>query len=136
MKRFIFGAIGLALAAMTLAPAPTAALENDETAIEIYVVNSHIVPVRIFAQDADGRLHSLGRIAAGDILSVDVPAEIAADEYRLKFVPAPTDAWSPVNDVAAIKTVPLSRDRVRQVTVWIEPTLEQSGVDIITATPN
>jgi hypothetical protein len=132
MKRFIGGAFALALIA-TLAPTPAAASNPEDTdGIEIYVVNSHTVQVRAFAEDIDGRLHSLGVIARGDVATLEVPADVAEAEYRLKFVPAPVDVWSPVSDRAAILTNPISRDRVSQVTVWIEASLERSGVEFTT----
>jgi hypothetical protein len=132
MKRFIGGAFALALLA-TLAPAPAAAGSPESDEIEIYVVNSHVVPVRVFVEDAEGQLHSLGRIASGEVSPVEVPAEIAGSEYRLKFVPAPIDVWSPVSDDVALKTRPLSSDEVRLVTVWIEPELERSDVEVLEA---
>ena len=132
MKRFIGGAFALALLA-TLAPAPAAAADTHSDEIEIYVVNSHTVPVRVFVEDVEGRLHSLGRVASGEVSPVDVPAEIAGSEYRLKFVPAPIDVWSPVSDDSALKTGFLSSEKVRLVTVWIEPELESSEVEILEA---
>lgn len=130
MNRIIGGAFALALATAVAAPAPASASNPDTDEIEIFVVNSHTVPVRVFAEDTEGRLHSLGMIQRGEVTSVDVPEELASSEYRLKFVPAPLDVRSSVSPEDALKTATLSRDRVRQVTVWIEPTLDSSDVEI------
>ena len=39
---------------------------SDEITTEIYVMNNHLADVRVYAEDAAGRLHSLGRVARGD----------------------------------------------------------------------
>ncbi len=130
MNRMITGAFALALATAVAAPAPAAGSNPENDEIEVYVVNSHTVPVRVFAEDAEGRIHSLGLVQRGAVTSVEVPAKLASTEYRLKFVPTPVDAFSSVSAEDALKTALLSSDRVRQVTVWIEPTLDLSDIEI------
>ena len=113
--------------------APISAAETGEPEVgydtEIYVMNNHLSDVRVYVEDAEGRLHNLGRVARGAFRHVDVPAEVSAHDYRIKVFPA-TTAWSPIPDDFGIKTSPLSNDRDRQVTMWLEADLTQSIVEI------
>ena len=131
MNRFLNTALAVAAGATLLAPSASAAETPDRDGIEIYVVNSHHVPVRVFAEDLDGRLHSLGRIARGDVSTVQVPESVASQAYRLKFVPAPSDVWSPVSDLTSLKTAPLDPAQIQRVTVWIESSLDLSEIDVV-----
>ena len=102
MKGMTRVALMLALAAVTAAPA-TAAEPEARNDTEIYVVNNHLADVRVFAEDAEGRLHSLGRVARGQLRTMEVPEEIAGQDYRIKVFPA-TPVWSPIPDDFGIKT--------------------------------
>ena len=128
MKGMTRVALMLALAAVTAAPA-TAAEPEARNDTEIYVVNNHLADVRVFAEDAEGRLHSLGRVARGQLRTMEVPEEIAGQDYRIKVFPA-TPVWSPIPDDFGIKTSPLNNDRDRSVTMWLEADLTQSLVEI------
>ena len=128
MKGMTRVALMLALAAVTAAPA-TAVEPEARNDTEIYVVNNHLADVRVFAEDSEGRLHSLGRVARGQLRTMEVPEEIAATEYRIKVFPA-TPVWSPIPDDYGIKTSPLKSDRDRSVTMWLEADLTQSLVEI------
>ena len=128
MKRV---ALSMVLAAVAAVPASAATtVEPDEAQdTEIYVINNHLVDVRVFVEGADGRLHSIGRVARGDLRRIEVPAECQDGEYRIKVFPT-SPVWSPVPDDYGVKTNPLSNERDRQVTVWLEADLSQSLVEI------
>lgn len=128
MKGMTRVALMLALAAATAVPVD-AAEPDTRNDTEIYVVNNHLADVRVFAEDAEGRLHNLGRVARGQLRNIDVPEEIAAHEYRIKVFPA-TPAWSPIPDDYGIKTSLLDNDRDHQVTMWLEADLTRSLVEI------
>lgn len=128
MKGMTRVALMLALAAATAGPVD-AAEPDTRNDTEIYVVNNHLADVRVFAEDAEGRLHNLGRVARGQLRNIDVPEEIAAHEYRIKVFPA-TPAWSPIPDDYGIKTSLLDNDRDHQVTMWLEADLTRSLVEI------
>lgn len=102
---------------------------SDEITTEIYVMNNHLTDVRVFAEDAEGRLHNLGRVMRGDLRTFEVPQELAADEFRIKVYPS-APAWSPISDDFGVKTNPLVAERDRQVRVWLEADLSQSIVEI------
>ena len=102
---------------------------DDEITTEIYVMNNHLADVRVFAEDTEGRLHSLGRVARGGMGTFEVPAEMADEEFRIKVYPS-TPVWSPIPDDFGVKTNPLTAERDRQVRVWLEADLTNSIVEI------
>lgn len=102
---------------------------DDEVTTEIYVMNNHLADVRVFAEDAEGRLHNLGRVARGDLRTFAVPAELADEEFRIKVYPT-TPVWSPIPDDFGVKTSALTSDRDHQVRLWLEADLTQSIVEI------
>jgi len=101
----------------------------DEITTEIYVMNNHLADVRVYAEDAAGRLHSLGRVARGDMRSFEVPQDLADEEFRIKVFPS-APAWSPVSGDLGVKTNPLVAERDHQVRVWLEADLAQSIIEI------
>ena len=131
MKGMTRVALMMALVAATAGPISAAQTGEPEARndTEIYVVNNHLSAVRVFAEDAEGKLHSLGRIPRGQLRTIEVPADVAAHDYRLKVFPI-TTTWSAIADASGIKTSPLSNDRDRQVTMWLEADLAQSIVEI------
>lgn len=102
---------------------------SDEITTEIYVMNNHVADVRVYAEDADGRLHNLGRVARGDLRTFDVPQDLADEEFRIKVYPS-TPVWSPISGDFGVKTNPLVAERDHQVRVWLESDLSQSIVEI------
>jgi len=71
---------------------------------EVRVVNNSITPVRVYAQDADGRLHRLGRVAQSGFELLEVPAEVTAlGAFRIKVVSAP-QVWGPATDGVTVRT--------------------------------
>ena len=102
---------------------------EDEITTEIYVMNNYLSDVRVFAEDAEGRLHRLGRVMRGDLGTFEVPEQLADEEFRIKIYPS-TPAWSPISDDFGVKTSALVADRDRQVRLWLEADLSQSIVEI------
>lgn len=102
---------------------------SDEITTEIYVMNNHLADVRVYAEDAEGRLHSLGRVARGDLRTFEVSQDLADREFRIKVYPS-TPVWSPISDGFGVKTNPLVAERDHQVRVWLEADLSQSIVEI------
>ncbi len=127
MKRVALTVVLAAVAAVPASAAPTVGPEANDT--EIYVVNNHLVDVRVYIEDAEGRLHSLGRVARGALRNIKVPEECAGSDFRIKVFPS-APVWSPVSDDFGVKTNPLNNQRDRLVTVWLEADLTQSLVEI------
>ena len=124
-------ALMLALVAANVAPAEAATTPGpgDDLGTAVFVMNNHLVTVRVFAEDAGGKLHNLGRVARGRLGTFAVPAEVAASEFRIKVLPESPDSFSGSDDFG-VKTNPLSVERDRQVTMWLEADLAQSIVEI------
>ena len=116
-----------AASAVSVQAAETNGPEKDGT--DVYVVNNHLTDVRVFVEDADGRLHNLGRIARGELRNIEVPTDIAAREFRIKVYPT-APVWSSIADDYGVKTNPLDASRDRMVTVWLEADLARSLVEI------
>ena len=102
---------------------------DDEITTEIYVMNNYLSDVRVFAEDAEGRLHRLGRVMRGDLGTFEVPEQLADEEFRIKIYPS-TPAWSPISDDFGVKTNAFVADRDHQVRLWLEADLSQSIVEI------
>lgn len=124
-------ALLLGLVAMTAAPlhaAPTWT-STDDPETEIFVINNHLVDVRVFAEDANGKLYKLGRVSRGELGTFDVPEAVSAENFRIKVFPT-SPVWSAVPDDFGVKTNPLDARRDHQVRVWLEADLAQSVVEI------
>lgn len=131
MKGMYRVALMMGLVAVSAVSVEAAELQGPDAEIttEIYVVNNHLSDVRVFAEDAEGKLHNLGRVARGDLRHFDVPEELADEEFRIKVFPT-TPVWSPIPDDYGVKTNPLNAGQDREVRVWLEADLTQSVVEI------
>lgn len=103
--------------------------DDDRYDADVYVVNNHLTDVRVYAEDAEGRLHNLGRVARGQLKNFDVPELIADGEFRIKVFPA-SPVWTPASGDFGIKTNPLDFGTDQQVRIWLEADLTQSVVEI------
>ena len=125
-------ALMLSMAAFSAASVEAAELNgpNDDATYEVRVVNNFVSSVRVYAQDSEGRLHSLGQVARGQVQSLEVSAEIAErGEVRIKIYPyEPT--WSLLSHASAIRTEDLDLQTGVDVTIWVEPDLAASTVEI------
>ncbi len=131
MKGMIRVALMLGLVAVSAVNVHAAEYQasDDEITTEIYVMNNHLSDVRVFAEDAEGRLHNLGRVKRGDLRTFEVPEQLAEEEFRIKIYPS-APVWSPISDDFGVKTNPLAAERDRQVRLWLEADLSQSIVEI------
>ena len=96
--------LGLAVFSATSVSAAIVTGPDDATTHEIRVVNNYQLPVMVYAQDADGKLHNLGRVARGQFKVLELSNEVAEmGELRLKVYPnAPS--WSLVGNEDGIRT--------------------------------
>jgi hypothetical protein len=128
MKAFIRTAVATGLALVAFAPVSAAEITEDR--IEIRVVNGHGEDVRVYVERVDGRIIALDRIRRGETTEVEVPAELAGTEYRLKFVRVPSDIWDYASDLTAVKTATFSATDLSSVVVRLENDLSRSGIDV------
>lgn len=123
-------ALMMGLVAMSAVSIEAAEIQGpDEITTQIYVVNNYLTDVRVFAEDANGKLYKLGRVARGDLRTFSVPEGAAQGEFRIKVFPS-NPVWSPVNADFGVKTNPLRSERDHQVRMWLEADLTQSLVEI------
>jgi hypothetical protein len=132
MKKMIRVALGLGLviaSSTTALAADTVAPPEDVAEPQVYVMNNHRTDVRVYAEDMNGKLHHLGRVARGQLGTFEVSAEVAQAEFRIKVFPQ-SPAWSPLDDDFGIKTNPLDANEVETVTMWLEADLARSTVEV------
>ncbi len=128
MKRVFLTAAMIAMSATATQAAEPVGPEDGQGP-EIYVVNNHLVDVRVFAEDADGKLHKLGRVARGTLGSFEVDEAMAGSDFRIKVYPT-SPPWSPTPDDYGVKTNVLHTSGLEHVTVWLENELSNSVVEI------
>ena len=129
MKASYSMALMLGLAALDATSLEAAEIANptDEITNSVRVVNSYLTLVRVYAEDAQGRLHTLGSVARGELKEFEIPEEIAKEDFRIKVVP-----WQPLGllqqDDFGVKTNPIDIGTYSEVTVWLQPDLRRSVV--------
>jgi hypothetical protein len=96
----------------------------------VRVVNNFVSPVRVYAEDAEGRIHLLGRLARGQLKAFAIPDEIARlGAFRVRVYPhEPFGSWG--GDERGIKTRPLRPSEEGSVTVWLETDLADSTIQV------
>ena len=132
MKGMCRVALMMGMVAFSAVSAEAAELNGpgDEGAHEVRVVNNYQSPVRVYAQDANGRLHLLGRVARGQFKVLEVSEEIAERGYvRLKVYPN-EPVWSLIGNTTGIKTHELDLQAGDAVTMWLETDLTQSMIEV------
>lgn len=125
-------ALTMGMVAFSAASAEAAQLNGpgDDTGHEVRVVNNYHSPVRVYVQDANGRMHLIGRVARGKFKVLEVSAEIAEKgNVRLKVYPN-EPVWSLVGNTNGIKTKELSLQPGDAVTMWLETDLTQSMIEV------
>ena len=131
MKGMTRVALMAGLVAMSATSVQAVEVRSDDDRYEtaVYVVNNHLADVRVYAEDADGRLHNLGRVARGQLKNFDVPEHVAEGDFRIKIFSA-DPVWSPVSEDYGVKTNPLNTERDAEIRIWLEADLAQSIVEI------
>lgn len=125
--------VALLMGLMTMSAVSVEAREvdspGDEMTTQVLVINNSVTDVRVYIEDADGRLHNMGRLTRGSLTSFDVPEELARGEFRVKVYTAAPPGSRFAHD-EGVKTNPLRTERDRQVRVWLEADLPSSIVEI------
>lgn len=125
--------VALLMGLMTMSAVSVEAKEvhepDDAATTQVLVVNNYVTDVRVYIEDAEGRLHHMGRLARGSLTSFDVPDGLTRGEFRVKVYPAALPG-SRFDDNEGVKTNALLTDRDRQVRVWLEADLPSSIVEI------
>lgn len=120
---------GMMMMSVTAVEAREVHSPDDEVATQVFVMNNYLTDVRVYIEDAEGRLHHIARLARGSVANFEVPGELADGEFRVKVFPAAMPG-SRLADDKGVKTNPLSAGRDQQVRVWLEVDLPSSIVEI------
>ena len=129
MKAGIRTALVMSLTLFGAASVEAAVTTDTDSEETVRVVNNYGEMVRVYAEDADGRLHKLGRVARGTLEEFEVPAEIADEAFRIKIYPS-QPVWALSLDDFGVKTNPLNLRGDADVTVWVEPELTNTVVEM------
>ena len=121
--------LGLAALAATSLEATEIDQPTDDITSSVRVVNNYGGLVRVYVEDSQGRLHKLGRLARGELKEFEIPEEILPGSFRIRIVPS-EPVWSLHQDDYAVKTNPIDLEWDSEVTVWLEPDLRKSVVEI------
>jgi len=132
MKGMYRVALLLGMAALTATAAE--AVETDgpagKTTHEIRVVNNYQSPVLVYAKDASGRLHQLGRVTRGEFKVLELPNEIA-DLGLVQLEVFPTAATqSLIGGADGIRTNDLWIQDGQSVNMYLESDLKQSMIQV------
>jgi len=130
------GTLRIALAAGFLALGATAAGaqmahgSSDADAREVRVINEHHTPVRVYVQDAESRLHHLGRVLPSTAKSLEISAEIAAKgSFRIKVFPV-AQPWTRMSEDSGIRTRSITLEEGEIVSFWVEADLTSSRITV------
>lgn len=125
--------VALVMGLMTMSAVSVEAKEvaapDEEMTTQILVMNNYLTDVRVYIEDADGRMHHMGRLARGSLASYDVPEGMSEGEFRVKVYPAAIPGTL-FDDDQGVKTNPLHVESDRQVRLWLEADLPSSIVEI------
>ena len=126
------GAVMMGLLAFGVPAAEAAELNGpgDDTTYEVRVVNRYESSVRVYVEDASGRLHHLGLVSRGRFEVLEVSSKIAEKgDMRLRIYPTQTNR-SPISGTDGIRTKQLRLQAGESVTMWLERDLTQSIIEI------
>ena len=121
--------MGLMMMSVTSVDAAETREVADEVTPQVFVMNNYQADVRVYIEDAEGKLHSLGRLTRGSLGSFQVPEDLSDTTFRVKVFPA----WGPgsmVSEDIGIGTNELDSARDEHVRVWVETNLTDSIVEI------
>jgi len=131
------GTLRIAVATAILALGTTAAKAETtgpaNNTLEIRVINNNASVVRVYVQDANGRLRSLGRVGRADFKILEIPKRIAdMGAFEIKVFPD-EPAWSLLGAPAGVRTRPLDLQLGDAVNFWVETDMTASHLEIIKA---
>ena len=103
---------------------------TDDEARQVNVANNFPSSVRVFALDANGRLHALGIVARGQFKALEISNEIAEmGAIQIQVYPN-QPGRSLMSNTQAIKTRQIHLQSEQTVTVWLKMDLSASTVEI------
>ena len=108
----------------------TAEAATSPTKHEVRVINDHAAPVEVYLEDAQGRLHALGRVDDAEFKVLEVDDEVTAlGEFRLKIFPE-ARMGTLVDASSGIRSVELKLEDGDAVNVWLGNELTRSQIEV------
>lgn len=133
MKKMYRVAMVMGLVAMSVSATHLEAAElqppTDEIQTQIFVMNNYLTDVRVYVEDAKGKLYPLGRLSRGAAETFSVPQHVPEGQFRVKVFPS-GELNTPYVDHIGVKTNALLPERDQFVRLWIESDLTRSIVEI------
>ena len=124
-------AVGMLTLGANSAQAETPILGPANNTLEVRVINNNSAPMRVYVQDAKGRLHRMASVASADFKIIEVPGEITAlGAVQLKLIPN-EPVWSFAGAPDGVRTRDLKLKIGDVVNFWVETRLTDSKVEII-----
>lgn len=130
------GMLRIAMAAALLAASTGVAKAETKpgpanNTLEIRLINNNASVVRVYVQDANGRMHNLGRVGRSDFKILEIPKTIAdMGEFQIKVFPS-EPVWSLLGDGTGIRTSGLDLHLGDAVNFFVETDMANSKVEII-----
>ena len=125
-------ALMLGLVAFSAASVEAAEIDapSNDGARVVNIVNNFLSPVRVYAEDAKGRMHPLGNVAQGQFKTLEIPEQIVEmGAVRIKVFPY-QPASSLMSNADGIGTRGLNLQADNFVTLWLETDLTASMLEI------
>ena len=122
-------ALVLGLVAFGATPLQAVEVDPTEGAETLRVINNYGALIRVYVEDSQGRLHRLGRVAQGHLKQFEIPDQVAGQIFRIKVYPA-QPVWALQQDDFGVKTNPLRLEGLSSVTLWVEPDLTKTMVEV------
>jgi len=131
MMRMMKGTLQLFAAAALIAFGANTAQASEDASHELRIVNNSTVSVSVYVQDAAGRMHRLSRVASDRTMTMEVPADIAAQgAFQIKVVPV-APSWAPWASAEGIRTHDLNLPDGAAITMRLEEDLQESQIEIL-----
>lgn len=114
--------------AETTGPAVT---DGPSSTLEVRVINNHGSAVRVYVEDAFGRMRSLGWVNRSDAKVLTVPARMTQGGAVQIKVFSDEPVWSPRAVPDGVRTMPLNLKQGDVVNFWVETNLTDSYLQIV-----
>ncbi len=127
-SRNLAATLSAGLFALTVAAAGAGASEASPSGNEVHVVNSYRAPVAVYVEDADSRLHYLGRVLPSKAKRMAVDGEIAAKGgLRIKVYPEAAP-WNGLGAENGVRSGDVTLREGEVVFFFVERDLSDSGI--------
>lgn len=98
---------------------------------EIRVINNYTSTVRVYVEDAFGRLRSIGTVDRSEAKILSVPESMTRRGAVLIKVFSDEPVWSPMAVPDGIRTMPLNLRAGDTVNFWVETDLPNSHLQLL-----